>query len=131
MAVLHIFIDCPPGSACIVMESIKDADYCVLIAEPTIFGVHNLSMVYELVRLFEKPHGVVLNKCLEGFNSAEQFCLDNKIRILGRIPFDNELGRANSDAKIVSKEINAYQELFSGLLATIQQEVRHEAALNT
>ena len=36
-------IDCPPGSACVVMESIKDADYCVLVAEPTLFGVHNLT----------------------------------------------------------------------------------------
>jgi MinD superfamily P-loop ATPase len=60
------FIDCPPGSACIVMESIKDADYCVLVAEPTVFGVHNLKMVCDLVEVFHKPHGVVLNKCLEG-----------------------------------------------------------------
>ena len=60
-----VFIDCPPGSACIVMESIKDADYCVLVAEPTLFGVHNLNMVYELVKLFNKPFGVVLNKCLK------------------------------------------------------------------
>ena len=43
------FIDCPPGSACIVMESIKDADYCVLVAEPTLFGVHNLNIVLVLV----------------------------------------------------------------------------------
>lgn len=48
------------------MESIKDADYCVLVAEPTLFGVHNLNMVYELVNLFNKPFGVVLNKCLAG-----------------------------------------------------------------
>ena len=48
-------IDCPPGSACVVMESIKDADYCILVAEPTLFGVHNLNMVYQLVKLFEKP----------------------------------------------------------------------------
>lgn len=58
-------IDCPPGSACIVMESIKDADFCVLVAEPTAFGSHNLEMVYELVSLFGKPFGVVLNKCLD------------------------------------------------------------------
>ena len=57
-----VFIDCPPGSACTVMESIKDADYCMLVAEPTIFGLHNLKMVYELVKMFEKPYGVVLNK---------------------------------------------------------------------
>ena len=59
-------IDCPPGSSCVVMESIKDADYCILVAEPTVFGAHNLSMVYELVTLFGKKCGVVLNKCLEG-----------------------------------------------------------------
>ncbi|NCA92538.1 ATPase, partial [bacterium] len=61
----YIFIDCPPGSACIVMESIKDADYCILVAEPTIFGAHNLAMVYELVTLFNKKCGVVLNKCTD------------------------------------------------------------------
>ena len=52
-----IFIDCPPGSGCSVMESIKDADYCILVAEPTLFGTHNLNMVFDLVNLFEKPFG--------------------------------------------------------------------------
>ena len=68
-------IDCPPGSACVVMESIKDADYCILVAEPTLFGVHNLNMVYQLVKLFEKPFGVVLNKCTEDDNPAEEILL--------------------------------------------------------
>ena len=117
-------IDCPPGSACIVMESIKDADYCILVAEPTIFGVHNLAMVYELVNLFGKPHGVILNKCLEGFNPAEQFCTDKNISILGKIPFDSELGTINSNALIVSKEKKAYGELFSKLIQSIKQEVQ-------
>lgn len=105
---LPIFVDCPPGSACIVMESIKDADYCILVAEPTVFGVHNLNMVYDLVRLFNKPHGVVLNKCLDGENPAETFCTENSIPILGRIPFDNELGSLNSDAKIAARESNRF-----------------------
>ena len=72
------FIDCPPGSACIVMESIKDADYCVLVAEPTLFGVHNLNMVYELVKLFNKPFGVILNKCLEEENPGGKVLLFRK-----------------------------------------------------
>jgi len=119
---LYTFIDCPPGSACVVMESIKDADYCVLVAEPTIFGVHNLAMVHELVKLFDKPYGVVLNKCFKGFNPAEQFCLENKIKILGRIPFDNQLGTVNSEARIASKEIKRYKDLFTDLLLTISEE---------
>lgn len=125
---LPIFIDCPPGSACIVMESIKDADYCVLVAEPTLFGVHNLNMVYELVRLFNKPHGVVLNKCLNGENPAEKFCTENDITVLGKIPFDSKLGTLNSEAKIASRESERFADLFLSLLETVMREVRHETA---
>jgi len=90
------FVDCSPGSACSVMESIKDADYCILVAEPTLFGVHNLIMVYELVKLFKKPCGVILNKCIGSENPSEEFCKENKIKILGSISYDNELGTLNS-----------------------------------
>lgn len=125
-------IDCPPGSACIVMESIKDADYCILVAEPTLFGVHNLNMVYELVKLFNKPFGVVLNKCLLGEeNPTEKFCLEKNIKILEQIPFDNELGALNSDAEIVVRKNERYRELFSSLLDKLIKEVRHEAIANS
>lgn len=49
-----VFIDSPPGNGCSVMESISQADYCILVAEPSIFGLHNLNMVYELTRKFNK-----------------------------------------------------------------------------
>ena len=125
------FIDCPPGSACIVMESIKDADYCVLVAEPTLFGVQNLNMVYELVKLFNRPFGVVLNKCLEEENLAEKFCLEKSIKILGRIPFDNELGTLNSNAEIAVNKNEKYRELFSSLLDTVTKEVQYETTTNS
>lgn len=125
-----VFIDCPPGSACIVMESIKDADYCVLVAEPTLFGVHNLNMVYNLVKLFHKPFGVILNKCLEGENPAEIFCLKRGINILGRIPFNNDLGMLNSYAKIAVRESKKYKTIFSDLLDTVIKEVHRETTAN-
>ena len=113
------------------MDSIKDADYCILVAEPTVFGVHNLNMVYELVKIFEKPLGVVLNKCLKGENPAERFCLENNIKILGRIPYDNELGALNSNGKIAVRENKKYETIFSSLLETIKREVHHEAVINS
>ena len=124
---LPVFIDCPPGSACSVMESIKNADYCVLVAEPTLFGVHNLKMVCDLVDVFHKPHGVVLNKCLEAENPAEEYCKEHHVTILGRIPFDSKLGTLNSNAKIVVRENDRYRELFSALLNTVIEEANHEA----
>ena len=125
------FIDCPPGSACIVMESIKDADYCILVAEPSIFGVHNLAMVYELIQLFKKPYGVVLNKCLNGENPSETFCIEKGIKILGKIPYDKELGALNSNALISVKESEMYCDVFSSLLQTVTKEVQHETAINS
>ena len=125
-----VFIDCPPGSACIVMESIKDADYCILVAEPTVFGVHNLNMVYELVNLFEKHYGVVLNKCLEEENPAEKFCLEKNIKILGWIPFDSELGMLNSNAEIATREKQKYKDMFVELLDAVVREVQDETITN-
>lgn len=124
------FIDCPPGSACVVMESIKDADYCVLVAEPTIFGVHNLEMVYELVRLFNKPYGVVLNKCMDGENPAEMFCLDRNIKVLGKIPFESELGTLNSNALISVRENKKHKDMFFNILQKVTKEVQNETIVN-
>ena len=124
-------IDCPPGSACIVMESIKDADYCILVAEPTLFGVHNFSMVYELVKLFDKPFGAVLNKCLPGDNPAEKFCRENDVRILASIPFAAEIGAINSNARILVREQPKYRDLFAGLLLRVMEEVRRETTAHS
>ena len=127
----YTFIDCPPGSSCSVMESIKDADYCILVAEPTLFGVHNFNMVYNLVKLFDIPFGAVLNKCLYGENPAEKFCTDNNIKILCKIPFESELGRLNSNAEIASQKSEKYRSLFSSLLKTTEQEVKNETAFDS
>ena len=124
---LPVFIDCPPGSACSVMESIKKADYCILVAEPTVFGVHNLKMVCDLVEVFHKPHGVILNKCLEAENPAEEYCKEHHVQILGRISYDSKLGSISSAARIAVQESDRYRELFSALLKTVFEEASHEA----
>lgn len=115
-------IDCPPGTSCIVMDTVAGADYCVLVAEPTIFGAHNLAMVHELVTLMGKPFGVVLNKIQEGDNPSGQFCKDKEIPVLGRIPFDQKLGLLNSNGAIAVREDEAYRRIFSDLLSAIRKE---------
>lgn len=124
-------IDCPPGSACIVMESIRDADYCILVAEPTIFGLHNLQMVYELVKLFNKPHGVVINKSMENESLIENFCEKNRVKILSKIPYDSELGTLNSNGEIASRKSSKYNKLFSTLLQTVVMEAEYETVTHS
>lgn len=123
-------IDCPPGSACSVMESIKDVDYCLLIAEPTIFGAHNLSVVHKLVQMFKRPCGVVLNKCMDIENPSELYCIENGIKVIGKIMFDHELGRINSKARIAVHENKDYRLLFLSFIETITKEAKNQAASN-
>lgn len=119
-----VVIDCPPGSSCAVMESIKNSDYCILVAEPTLFGVHNLSMVYELVKLFDKPYGVILNKTVEGQTIAEDYCREHNIPILIRIPYDSEIALLNSRGQIAAAYNVEHLGLFQKLFRKITREVQ-------
>ena len=117
-------IDCPPGSACVVMESIKDADFCIMVAEPTIFGVHNLGMIYKLVKLFNKSYGVILNKCMDVYNPSETFCKENEIPILAKISYTTELAKLNANAQIAALEKQEFKELFSDVLTKVLRRCR-------
>ncbi|MHB1314531.1 MAG: nucleotide-binding protein [Christensenellales bacterium] len=125
------FVDCPPGSACIVMECIKNADYCIFVTEPTLFGVHNTAMVYELVKIFGKPYGAILNKCLGTENLAEEFCQKNDMKVLGRIPYDKDLGLINSNAQIAARVSEEYNAMFMNLLQSVLREALYETIVNS
>lgn len=112
-------IDCPPGSACTVMESMKDADYCLLVAEPTAFGFHNFRMVYELTTLLQKPCGVIINKMDVPYEPLEQFCREREIPILTRIPYDKKLAQLAAQGRILVEEEEAFASIFRDVLKKI------------
>lgn len=110
-----VIIDCPPGSACNVNESIAYADYCIIVAEPTAFGFHNFQMVYELVLLWKKQCGVVINKMERPYAPLEEFCADHQIPVLMRIPFDPHLSELSARGIIASQSDREIKDLFRGL----------------
>lgn len=119
-----VIVDCPPGSACTVMESIDSADFCVLVAEPTSFGLHNFKMVLELVRLLKKPCGVVINKALSEENPLSDFCDSENLTVLCKIPYKEQTAYNGAKARIASECDDELKEVFEGLLAKIEKEVK-------
>jgi len=118
-----VFIDCPPGTACTAMECVRQADLCMLVAEPTLYGAHNLQMADELCEVFQKPRVAVLNKCLEGMeNPSEAYCVKQAIPIVARIPFDEALGRLNSFGLIATNQLPWVKSLFADLLDRLGKE---------
>jgi len=118
---LHV-IDAPPGSGCLVSESIAQADFCLLVAEPTIFGTHNLAMVHELVKLMGKPCAVVLNKTQGGNNPSEEYAKANDLVILQSVPYVEELAMISSEGKLAYDERRRYRDLFDTLLSNVMKE---------
>ena len=112
-------IDCPPGSACPVMESVADADYCLLVVEPTAFGFHNFKMVYELVTLLGKKCGVMINKQDEPYAPLERFCGENNLPVLARIPYDRKIAAWSARGQLLTEQDEAYRRLFQELLDRI------------
>lgn len=112
-------IDCPPGSACSVMESVMDADFCVLVVEPTAFGFHNFRMVYELVTLLGKKCGVVMNKVELPYEPLEVFCREQNLQVLARIPYSPEVASLAAEGKVVIDKNTKMRDCFSDLLEKI------------
>ena len=98
-----VIYDCPPGSACSVQESIRNADYCILVAEPTAFGYHNFRMVEELTELLRKPCGVIIDKIENPYAPLEDFCREKNIPVLMRIPFRKDLAAWIAEGKLAAE----------------------------
>lgn len=112
-------IDCPPGSACSVMESVMEADYCVLVVEPTAFGFHNFKMVHQLASLLGKNCGVVINKQDESYEPLEKYCTENALPVLARLPYDSEIAKLAAAGEIVSEKNEALRSKFCEILEKI------------
>ena len=92
-------IDCPPGTACASMESMKEADYVLIVAEATQFGLANLKLVVELVQLFHKPCGVIINKYVENYLPLEDYLKAMDIPILMKIPYTQAYAKLGANGQ--------------------------------
>jgi hypothetical protein len=103
----------------------------LLVAEPTIFGAHNLAMAHELAQLFGKRCGAVLNKCTQAENPSEIYCARHRIPVLAKLPFDHALGALNSNAEIAALKNEKYRLLFGDLLENVLKEAAYEATADS
>lgn len=115
-----VIIDCPPGSSCTVMESIRNSDFCLLVAEPTLFGIEHLKLVIQLVKTFQKKCGIVVNKDTGTVDPVKVLADENSIPVLTRIPYDKELAEINAHGGLAAKD-EKYKKIFYDLLVKIEK----------
>jgi MinD superfamily P-loop ATPase len=84
-------IDVPPGTSCPVIEAVRGSDFCLLVTEPTPFGLNDLTLAVEMLRVLSIPFGVVVNRSDVGDEKTDEYCQKERIPILLKIPMDREL----------------------------------------
>ena len=116
----NVIIDVPPGTSCPVIESIKGSDFCILVTEPTPFGLYDLTLAVEVLKKIAIPFGVVLNRSDLGDKKVDDYCKKEKISILMQIPFKKEIAMAYSKGKTIVEALPEYRKEFQKLFETIK-----------
>ncbi len=119
-----VILDSPPGTSCPVIESVSEADYTLLVTEPTPFGLHDLKLAVNMIRKLGIPFGVIINRDGIGNDGVEKYCKGEGIDILMKIPQDMEIARLYSKGIPFVQELTGWKDNFIELYAEIELKVK-------
>ena len=126
-----VIIDVPPGTSCPVVEAVEGSDFCLLVTEPTPFGLNDLSLAVEVVRKLGISCGVVINRVGIGGNEVEQYCHQEGIPILLRIPLDRNIAMLYSQGIPLIEGLPRWREDFLGLFQSMDTMVTRDKVRGT
>jgi MinD superfamily P-loop ATPase len=112
--------DAPPGTACPVVETLRGADFALLVTEPTPFGLHDLRLAADVAQALGVPAGVVINRDGVGDEAVDDYCRENDLPILMRIPLKREIGAAIARGQSLVEAFPEYRPRFQELFADIR-----------
>jgi MinD superfamily P-loop ATPase len=117
-------LDASPGTSCPVVETMRGADFVLLVTEPTPFGLHDLRLTVQVARdELGLPLGVVINRDGVGDAGVDDYCTAEGIPILMRIPLDRRIAAAISGGEVLVEALPEYRPLFLELYTLIAREM--------
>jgi len=114
-------IDAPPGTSCPVIAAMKDTDFVLLVTEPTPFGLHDLQLAVEAVKILDIPMGLVINRADMGDDHVRDYARAEGVPILMEIPFDRQIAESYSRGDMFVLAMPAWKTRFRRLLEDIEQ----------
>jgi len=115
-----VIYDSPPGTACPAVEAMSDSDFCILVTEPTPFGLHDLKLSVDVIREIGTPFGVVVNRDGIGDDRVERYCAEEGIPLLAKIPNDIGIARLYSKGIPIVEGMPEYKEIFAGIYEKVR-----------
>jgi MinD superfamily P-loop ATPase len=119
-----VIIDVSPGTACPVIAAVQGSDYCILVTEPTPFGLYDLRLAVEVLRVLKIPFGMVINKAGIGDRKVYEYCEKEGIPILLEIPHDTRIARYYSQGVPFVNDMPEWKERFAKIIDGIYRTTR-------
>jgi MinD superfamily P-loop ATPase len=115
-----VILDAPPGTACPVIETVRGSDFCLLVTEPTPFGLNDLELAVGMLEKLDIPMGVVINKADIGDRKVWDYCNSQSIPILLEIPMDRQIAESYSKGIPIVAENSSYVPKFLTLFEKVE-----------
>jgi MinD superfamily P-loop ATPase len=119
-----VIIDAPPGTTCPVIEAIKGSDFCILVTEPTPFGLNDLIMAVEVLRKLNISFGVVINRSNIGDDRVDNYCREEDIPVLMRIPYSKDIAISYSEGIPMVERFPEYKNWFLNLYEWVVDRIK-------
>ena len=119
-----VIIDSPPGASCPVIESVHGSDYCLLVSEPTPFGLHDLKIIVQVLEGLNIPCGVIVNCAGIGDKKIYDFCEEKHLPILLEIPFQRKIAELYSRGIPFVVEMPEWKRKFQLLMEDIKGRMK-------
>jgi len=117
-------LDSPPGTACSTVETVKGADLCVLVADPTPFALNDLKLSVNMCREIGQEPAVVVNRAGLDDTELKAYCRRAELEILGEIPDDRRIAQTYSVGGLAVQKLPYYRPHFQRLLERIREVAR-------
>jgi len=118
-----VIVDAPPGTSCPFVESINDADYVILVTEPTPFGLHDLKLAATVLKNFNIPAGVIINRSDLGNDGVLRYCETEGIPVLLEIPFRRDIAEGYARGKNLVETVPELRTVFNDTLTNLAFQI--------
>ena len=98
-----------------MVAAVRDCEFVILVAEPTPFGLHDLSLAVDTLRKIEVPFAVVINRADIGDSRVQTYCAEQRVPILLELPEDLRIASVCSEGRVVVDCLPEYVEPFRRL----------------
>jgi len=118
-----VIVDCPPGTSCSLVESVRGTDFCLLVTEPTPFGLYDLDIAIKVLEKMNIPRGVLVNKSGMGDQKVYEYLEKKNIPLLMEIPLDRKIAELYSHGEIFAEKMPEWKARFVGMVRKIEETI--------